>query len=252
MRYGASEPRQVNLSIVNQSTITSELTLDVNAKIAAAIQRQLSEHVASLWQAGAMSCEVAETLDNVPTNNCPIVLLNDSDQAGALGYHATTPDGRPYARVFVAPIMVNGGTLFEGNNCISATISHEAAESSADPYALWWCDMPDGTQDALELCDRVESDVYAIDGISVSNFLAPRAFSQGPGPYDFMNLLTSPFEIRPGGYAIRRNNGVVTTPFGAEYPSWKKSAKAHAASRTSKRGTIWTPSEQERVTVPEI
>lgn len=241
----------MNQTIVNQSTVTAELTLDVLARVAAAIQRQLSEHVASLWQAGAMSCEVAETLDKVPTNNCPIVLLNDSDQAGALGYHATTPDGRPYARVFVAPIMVNDGTLFEGNNCISATISHEAVEACLDPYALWWCDMPDGTQDAIEGCDRVESDVYAIDGISVSNFVGPRGFSNGPGPYDYMGLLTSPFEIRPGGYAIRRNNGVVTTPFGENYPGWKRAMKSHPASRTSKRGMLWTP-VTERVTVPEV
>ena len=39
----------------------------------------------------------------LPAAAYPLVLFDDAEQAGALGYHAETPDGRPYGRVFVGP-----------------------------------------------------------------------------------------------------------------------------------------------------
>lgn len=219
-----------SICLLNQSTVAPDLTGPALDQIAESVQRQLIEHYAPFWQSQGIGVRAITDASLCGPNDMLMAILNDADQAGDLGYHATLADGRPFARIFAGPIMVNGGTIMQGSNSISCTISHECLEAIGDPYCVWWCDMPDGeTEDALELCDRTESDSYEIDGVSVTNFLGPRAFSNGAGPYDWMSLLTSPFEIRHGGYAIRRTGGPkgsVAPVWGETYPAWKQANKA--------------------------
>lgn len=223
-------------AILNESTGSKELTRDVLERIAQACTRQLNECYAPLWESAGGSVFVADALATVPETVVPVVILDNADQADALGYHATAPNGRPYARIFLAPILDNGGSLLQGGVSLSATVSHEVLEADADPYVGFWADMPDGRQLALEVGDPVEADAYDIDGVSVSNFVGPRYFSNGPGPYDWMGKLPAPFAMTAGGYQIVRDTtGNVSQVFGEAYPEWKKSAKAHAAARTSKR-----------------
>jgi len=166
----------------------------------------------------------------------PIVILDDADQAGALGYHTVDPLGRAWGRAFMGPIMVNGGTLKDGAASLSVTLSHEALEVAADPYACFWSDATESRQVALEVCDPVEGDAYEIDGVSVSNFVTPRWFRGGPGPYDWMQKLEGPFAMTPGGYMIQRSSGDTGYIWGEQFPGWKRAMKSHAAARSTKRG----------------
>lgn len=205
-------------------------------RIASAVSRQLYEDYADLWEARGSDVFVVGALHEVPQGACIVAILDDADQAGALGYHDTTPDGRPYARVFLGPILADGGTFTQGPISLSVTVSHEVLEIVGDPYVNWWADMPGGNQLAQELCDPVEGDSYEIGDVSVSNFVGPRYFSNGPGPYDRLGLLGLPWTMTAGGYMIVRGpDGEIQQVFGAAYPEWKKAGKEHAAARTARR-----------------
>jgi hypothetical protein len=228
----------MNIVLVNHAKNT-QVTESVLERIASAVEEQLQIHYANLWQSAGVAFQ-AVTPDKVRDTDSPLVVFDSADQAGALGYHAVTPQGLPYGKIFVTPILENGGTVLSGPNSLSVTISHEALEMRGDPYANFWADMGDdaGTEDALELSDRTEADAYLIEGVAVSNFLGPRAFRDGPGPYDWMNLLKTPWEVRPGGYAIRRTggpSGKYDNVWGEKYPDWKKELKLHPAARTARR-----------------
>ena len=215
--------------IVNESQ-DPNISLGVLEQIGEAVQRQLYEHYGPFWESSGAPVRVYSNLDALPANASPIVILDDPDQAGVLGYHDVTRTGKAYARVFWKPIQAAGGTLTLGSLALSVTVSHEVLEIIGDPYASFWAANPK-TQllHAFELCDACEMDSYIIDGVSVSNFIGPRFFRQGPGPYDWKSQqdgsgsIKEPFISAPNGYQIVAvNMSNVTAIFGAEYPEWKK------------------------------
>ena len=231
-----------------------EITPMILAEIAAAVERQLYEHYAPFWESSGAPVIGYPRLRDIPDGACIVVILDDAEQAGYLGYHDVTNDGRPYSRVFWNPIKNSGGTIKDGFNSLSAVISHEVLETIGDPYASFWATNPKTNKfHALELCDAVESEAYEIDGVSVSNFVGPRFFRKGPGPYDWMSQmlglkssLNGPFDTAPGGYQIVATDmDSISNIYGANYPEWKKETKTHKASRTMKRGAKWTPLVQE-------
>lgn len=205
--------------------------------LAQVLTKQTSDY-AKLWQAANVVVFFAKDASEIEGDACPLVFRPKSTTPGVLGDHYTA-GGRPIGEVLLEPILGNGGTLVDGSNSLSCTASHEMLEMIGDPYANWWFDMKDGrTEEALELCDRTEADSYVVDGVAVSNFLGPRAFGFGPGPYDQMGLLKTPEEIRPGGYAIRRvggPTGTVSSTFASSYPSWRKNMKWRETSRMGRR-----------------
>lgn len=214
----------MRISLINKSTLLSNKDLSI---ILPSIQTQISEHYVPMWQSGSVELSILEDLD---ADSCPILILDSSDQEGALGYHATI-QGRPYGKVFGQTIKDSGGSIYSGPNSLSVTISHEVLETIGDPYANWWVDVDGNTEEALELCDRVEGDAYQIGDVYVSDFLGPRAFGKGPGPYDYMNLLNYASEIRSTGYAILRTGGPggkIESKFGNRYaklPGFRRSLR---------------------------
>jgi len=232
--------RAMQIALINHSTHRG-INAAWLAKVASVLEDQTFQHFAPFWQSQGVRVTPAPNAQGLPADTVPMVILDDADQADALGYHSITPEGHVYGRAFVKPILSNGGTLHTGANSLSCTLSHEVLETIGDPYANFWADMPSGLEDAIELCDRVEADSYEIDHIAVSNFLGPRAFRDGPGPYDWLRLMTSPWEIRPGGYAIRRQggpSGSYENAWGMLYPNWRKPGKGHPAARTARRLTM--------------
>ena len=225
-----------------------EVTPDLLAKIRGALEVQLYAHYGPFWQQDGVPVIVRATMADLEPGDAPLVVFDDPDQPGVLGYHGATLQGEPFGKAFMSVIRRGGGDLVGNARSLSVTLSHEALEMAGDPYASWWADVSPSTgqardtweEEALEVCDRVEADAYIIAnpdavgaeaGVAVSNFLGPRAFRDGPGPYDWMRLLESPWEIRPGGYAIRRAGGpggVVTPTFGAGYPAEKREVKEAA------------------------
>ena len=195
--------------------------------------------------------------DPVPDDvDVVIVVLDDADQAGALGYHAETPDGRPFARVFARDSIAGLGGIDPATltavqpgavvlALVAQVISHEAVEAFADSHANEWADDGNGTAWAYELCDPVESDTYTIDvdgqTVTLSNWVTPAFFDpQATAPdstFDYLGHLAAPLSIDVGGYAITETEGQPTETFGDELPAWRKAQHEarHPGSRTGKR-----------------
>lgn len=224
--------------VLIDQTGDSRIMHDSLIEVAASLTKQCVQHFCPSWEASAPSIAVADTLDAAPSNAWPIVLIRHAEQAGILGYHDVTPDGRPYSRVFTDPVFDAGEDFATSHGAVSTVISHELLEAIADPYVDFWIDYDAAREVAFEVCDPVEADSYAIDGVSVSNFITPRWARLGPGPYDWMQRLNAPLSMSSGGYLITRTGGPSGTRenvFGSTYPEWKKAGKTFAAARSWKR-----------------
>lgn len=193
---------------------------------------QIREDYAPAWGVVAREPQLYMREEDVPPG-VPILRLKDiSDLPGAAGAH-WQENGLVTGEVIVGPLLDDGFTLFEGPNSISCVLSHELLEADQDPWVDYWVDMPGGGQDAFELCDRVQGNSYLKNGVAVSNFLLPRAFDEFPGQehrFDFLGILSSPFEIAIGGYAVRRAKDGTVSQVGE-----RRASRVHAASRATRR-----------------
>lgn len=210
-----------------------DVTRSLLDRIAEAIEFQLNAHVANFWQSGPVKVAAVTSPESIPNVDgcCPIIIYDKADDTGALGWHSyDEKTGKMPGTAFLNPILKNGGSLLEGANSLSCTLSHEAIEAFVDPYVNDYSFMDEWTIEPKEACDRVQGDTYTIGGVSVSNFLGPRAFRDGPGPYDWLRLMTKPWEIRPLGYCLRRDvrTGQDTTLWGESVPAWYKDMKRAA------------------------
>jgi hypothetical protein len=225
------------IGVTNQSTLVSDedayaMTLLVNY--------QLRYQAAPAFDRQPPEVHYFADPSAVPAGTFVIGILDDSDQAGALGYHELG-----FGRVFAEPVLSNGGGVFSGPVSVSSVLSHETLESFGDIYANLWGDTGNGSCYAYELGDPVESDSYAVsvtarDGAQVSgmvsDFVLPSWFDlDGQKPYDYLGLLTAPFQVRPDGYVITMTDGNVSEQWGETYPAWRKATKASPSSRTSRR-----------------
>lgn len=192
----------IKISISNQSTLFKDIDLPA---LANALQIQVARDFFPAW---GVTAEIFYT----PTGAHPtadhwvLALLDDADQAGALGYHDVTPAGLPLGKAFVRTTQADGGQ-------ISVTVSHELLEMLGDPQInlaaqdgnIFW---------GYEVADAVESDAdgYEITipagwagagaKVLVSDFVYPSWFEtfRTVGPFDFGTKLTAALELSPGGY----------------------------------------------------
>jgi len=87
----------INVSIVNQSTAYPDAQLPL---LANALQFQVQRDFAPAW--GTMARIWYTSSGKNPTaSHWALALLDDTDQAGALGYHDITPTGQPLGKIFV-------------------------------------------------------------------------------------------------------------------------------------------------------
>ena len=187
------------IQVVNQSTV---VPADEFTAAVAACQRQVLEDFAPLW--GGLSCQLLPSSASPSSPHTPTVetifVLDDSDQADALGYHELTQADVPVGFVFAH-------TSEQDDSPWSVTLSHELLEQLADPYVSSTAIVSNfmGTPAALayEVCDPVEVDLYRLDDVAVSNFVLPEWFADiGKVKIraDFMTLLTVAGGMTPGGY----------------------------------------------------
>lgn len=203
---------------------------------------QVYRHAAPAWGRLPMPVMFYPAPELVPEDADEIVILDSPDEADALGYHSETPDGRVYGKVFVDPILDNGGTVLRGALSVSVVLSHEVLEQFIDPDCNLWADAGNGKLYAIEVADPVEADAYTIlvknRRISVSNFVFPEWFDK-ENPlktrFDQMKKLTRPFSMTKGGYVVLLKDGEERSVFAAKYPKWRKAGKKHAAARTARR-----------------
>ncbi len=169
-------------------------------------------------------------------------LMDNSDDAGALGYH-DDPGGVPEARVFVEDDI-------RYSSEISVTISHELMEMLADPTTTRMGPTIGGAQYIVEVCDAVEADEdgYPKLGVQVSDFVLPAYYGFRAwgvplsAPYDFRGLLTASCPaLRPGGYIMFLENGVWTNKM-ARYADGSLSHRAiRPLGRTFRRAARGMP-----------
>ena len=174
-------------------------------------------------------------------NSWWLVVLDNSDQAGALGYHDITKTGLPIGKVFA------GSDIQYGYNW-TVTASHELLEMLGDPdiNLTVFVQTSDtaGVLYAYETADACEADEfgYKIDGVLVSDFVYPSWFESiaiRGRQYDYHKKIKKPFQLLKGGYI-----GVFDITAGdgwqqrtAEHAPVAYSARPHVGSRRERRRT---------------
>lgn len=175
--------------IVNRST---NVSVGEALGIADAIEAQVNEDFRQLWPVKMVSVRAP----NRPrSGSWQVILLDDADAAGALGYHdITSDDGRPVCKVFTK--------LSKEYATVSSVVSHEVLEMLADPLINQAAqDWKTGLMYAYEVCDPVQDQAYRKRGVEVSNFVGPAWFQhEGWGKIDFLGSLDGPFKLTDGGY----------------------------------------------------
>ncbi len=190
----------IKIAIMNASTVLGDA--DVKAAVPA-LQKQVHDDFAPIWGVDADLQFVAKGI--APPPGCWwLAILDDSDTAGALGYHDLTNEGLPIGKVFA-------GTDKQYGLQWTVTASHELLEMLVDPdinlCAFTTAGGNTGTFYAYEVCDPCELDEqgYEIDGVLVSDFVYPawfEGFQQSPETqFDHAKAIKNAFGLLPGGYA---------------------------------------------------
>ena len=190
----------ITVGVVNQS---SQITREQALEAIGALQIQVSRDFAPVWGQNC-TLQLFDDATKVPSGAWLLALLDDSDQADALGYHDFTSSGQPIGKVFVKTTVDDGASW-------TVCASHELLEMLADPDIVRCVFLPSdqpgdqGILYAYEVCDAVEDDSlgYGINNITVSDFVFPAWFDPQAGAsqqLSFQHSVTAPLELAAGGY----------------------------------------------------
>jgi hypothetical protein len=232
------------IAVVNLSTVVSPAEA---IKMVTACNTQIARDVAPAWGRTAIPVVYYANERSMPVQSdaVKIYIFNNSDQAGALGYHSETMSGQIFGRIFAKTVTDYGLPVSYDPKrpnaiTVSTVLSHEVLEAFCDPYVNLWSDGPaiaEGSEYAYEICDPVEANVYQImatpnspaSNVSVSNFVYPEYFDTATPrgtKLDQMGVLTTPFSISKYGYMIvRRAPGQETAIYGSMFPEILKVLK---------------------------
>lgn len=196
---------EIKIAVINASTVLSDE--QIHAALPA-LQTQVHRDFAPIWGVDA-------DLGFVPRGKVPpggswwLVILDNSDIAGVMGYHDVTDEGLPLGKVFAASDL---------HQHLQWTVaaSHELLEMLADPdlnlAALAHTDTHSATLYAYEICDPCGGDEhgYKIDGVLVSDFVYPTWFESFHRPHSTRfdhcgHLKESAPKLLPGGYIVSLN-----------------------------------------------
>jgi hypothetical protein len=199
-----TEEQLGSAGLVSVALVNGSANFTLTPQLVEALEIQVNRDFGPLWGVHVRLSTAANPAAVTAGSWC-LLITDNSDQAGALGWHNQT-GGQPYGEVFVLPAQ-------QSNVVLSTVISHELLEMLADPWVnslVQYQDASGGQNLApLEVCDPVENDQYNVitsDGtqVAVSNFVAPGYFNQAtkaPALLDFMNKLTGPIPaMTTGGY----------------------------------------------------
>ncbi|MDR3749457.1 MAG: hypothetical protein P4M04_15150 [Acidobacteriota bacterium] len=193
----------------------------------AALQKYVDEHFAPIWGTPARLVKSTGFLKG----KWALGFLDDADEAGTEGFHDVTPEGLPFAKIFVR------STLKLGDK-VSVTASHEIAEMLVDPAANLYSSGPRKNHlYDYEVSDPVEELWFPVNGIPMVDFVYPEYFEvfHKPGSmrFDHMGALKRPFEIAKNGYQSFWVNGKEKTVWGC----LKKKRKFLTEDRRGHRST---------------
>lgn len=229
------------LTIVNRSTLVPD---DAVKMLTRACAHQLRYDVAPAYGMHPVPVVYSATPAEAAPGSRVLTLFDTIDDPEALGYHTELPNDVESAVIGCKIILDQpGATFLTGDIAVSSVVSHEVCEWFVDPHCNLTADDFNGTAYAYEVCDPVESDSYDIsvynpvtrvhEPVSVSNFVLPSWFDpQGaPGAKDYLSKVTAPFELSPGGYAVKISEGQATQVFGENYAEWRKVLKSRPDGR---------------------
>lgn len=228
----------VQIAIINESTVVPDA--DVQAAVQA-LQIQVSRDFAPIWGIDA-TLSFFPAGSALPATSWWLAVLDNSDQAGALGYHDLTTTGLPLGKAFAA-------TDLQYNLRWSVTASHELLEMLGDPYINLAAAIEPGRNGAVmtlyayEVCDACEADEfgYDIEGVTLSDFVYPAWFESfwgtGGTRFDFQDRIQNPFELLPGGYisVYDVESGQGWTQLTADKGPMRYAMRPHVGSRRERR-----------------
>jgi hypothetical protein len=200
----------MNISVINHTAIPDAQVQEVLR----AVNRQIEGDFAPYWSLSAQlrlegrsgKTPSKQTLVDM-RGDAVIYLWDKVDVDDALGYHDLNFRGIPFGFVFTELSK-------ELKEAWSVTLSHEALELIGDPDVNLLVMGPHPKEPGrdvfhwYEMCDAVQAERYAIDGIEVSNFVLPLYFTGGEesgGRNDFLGAkhkggTLRSFGLNPGGY----------------------------------------------------
>jgi hypothetical protein len=224
----------IQVSVFNQSTVLKEAEV---AKAVAALKKQLARDFDPIW--GVFADVDYFTVKDVPAKTWQLGIFDNSDQAGALGYHDLTENGLPFGKAFAK-------TDLDYKSSWTVTVSHELLEMLVDPDVNLTASAPlDRTLRfyAYEVCDACEADKfgYQIDGTLVSDFVYPAWFEYFRKPkstqFDYQKKITAPFQLLSGGYigTLDLDAGIGWSQINAEHTPASITSRGPIGSRRERR-----------------
>jgi hypothetical protein len=184
---------------------TGEIEPSLIQAAAAALNIQVNRDLTQFWSVQA-SVTYLPDAKKIPAGVWPVFLLKKLPP-GEGGFHQDKHN-QPYAEVIASPSSEEW----------TVDASHETLEMLVDPYGnrlqnstsieITDGKIVDGTGEfayLVEACDPCEADdyTYAIQGVSVSDFLTPHFYDPVVTPgtrYSFTGAIKAPRQILPGGY----------------------------------------------------
>jgi hypothetical protein len=233
-----AQTQTIQISLINESTVLADKDV---VPVVAALQKQVTNDFAPVWGAPALLTIVPKS-NQPPSGSWWLVLLDDSDQANALGYHDLTTEGLPIGKVFAASDL-KAGTSW------TVTASHELLEMLADPNVNLTVFVEGsntaGVLYAYEVCDACEDDSlgYQIDNVLMSDFVYPSWFesfrTEGSTQFDRMNKIQNPFQLLTGGYI-----GIFNVNSGS---GWQQQTGEKRPTNVLNRGAVGTRRERRGI-----
>jgi hypothetical protein len=227
---------QIKIALVNPSTCLTDTEIK---KVIPALQIQITRDFAPAWGIDADLIFFKKST-KIPADYWQLIILDNSDQAGALGYHDLTKSGMPIGKVFAKTDIDNDASW-------TNTMSHELLEMLGDPdinLAVFEQNTnTSGRLYAYETCDACEDDSlgYKINGVLVSDFVFPsyfESFRKAGTQFDFCKHIKKSFEILKGGYLsvydVKNGNG------------WQSISAAKAPATYQMRGHVGSRRERRR------
>lgn len=214
-------PRYTQLAIINQTTDIS----DIDASNMVLALNSLLPIFCSDWFIPLVTTVyIPRNTKALPEKSYFIFLQDTSDVQGALAYHDLSSD-IPYGKVFAKTVLENNGVIVYESTLTKSTVaqalSHEAFELLIDPRCnTWWMNLTTGQLVAAEVSDPVENNIVEVtlpSGLKVGmcDWILPSwsDVQNTTGPFNHLNTLTEPFQLK-NGYLMVINNSKVITVYG--------------------------------------
>ena len=225
------------IAILNQSSLVSD---EDAATMTEAIAAQVRLDVAPLWERAPAAVTFYTDPGQVPPGAHGVVIVDgiDDQPKGVVGFHREARGGKLWGVAAAKPELDNGAKVTTGDWSVSSILSHEVVEMFVDRNCNLWANDGKGKAYSFEVCDPVEAPSYAVNGVSVSNFVTSSWFdplAPKTAQFDKLGLVHEAFGILPGGYVVSEPADQEEPSYGDGYPGWRKQMKSGPLARTKRR-----------------